>query len=493
MKLSSIRFGILGFLLLLTVVALLPWNPVGPFDARDYSALPNMTVEYPAWSGLIEPLVAPGHMLFGAPDFRLAFGAVVIWLAVAALLWGWWRGGVWWRRGVRMLAAPLVVAWCFVAYVLFISHVHFPGWRLSVAADDVLIADLQSHTVGSHDGLVRAPVNFAWHEARGYNVTAITEHDYTSGSFHAKQVAGEQFPAMAVIAGVEESSEYGGFLLGLGMREGVGFPAYRPKGVTERDAIRASRVDYSRRFVQAVHQDHGGAVISMAWLLRAQDVYALAEAGVDGFEIVNNGHPDIPQDVREAMLALERAGKVVLVSSTDWHGWSGFTRTWTVLRVPGATQMTVDERAAAVVDILRARDAAAITPVVAGYLGPPSTLRLIFTPLVETIRYAAELSWPRVAGWWLWGGLLFFVLPWFARRRFRGLRLLVLTWLGGVGGALLWRGLELFHTTTQGDVVRSRVTGELGAMAMYAGLPLLLLAVVLLALEVRRAVSGKAA
>ncbi len=475
---ERLRTLILSLLLVLTAATLLPWNPMGPFDARDYSPLPGMTLEYPAWAGVIEPLVAPGHYLLGAPDFRLAFGATAIWLALAALVWGWWRGGVWWRRALRMTLAPLAAVWCLAAYVLFASHVHFPGWRLAVDDPDFAIADLQSHTLGSHDGLVRAPVNLAWHAARGYDVTAITEHDDPAGSFHAHAVAARDFPAMAVIPGIEVGSEYGGFLLGLGLRQGVALPDFW-----------TDRSDYARRFVDAVHDDHGGAVISMAWRLDVPAIRALADAGVDGFEIVNNGHPDVPHEVREAMLELERAGKVVLVSSTDWHGWGGFTRTWTAFRIPGAAQMTADERAAAVVNILRARDRAAITPVVAGYLGPPSTLRLIFTPFVETARYAAELSWPRVAGWWLWGVLLIAAAAPLARRGMRVMRLLLVTWLGGVGGVLFWRGVELYATTARGDVVLSDVTAQLGGMAMYVGLPLLLAALVLGVREWRRCVN----
>jgi hypothetical protein len=475
MKPERLRTLILTLLLVLTAAALLPWDPAGPFDARDYAAVPGMSLEYPAAAGLLEPLLAPGHLLLGAPDFRLAFGALAVWLALGALAWGWWCGGMWWRRGLRMTLAPLAAVWCLAAYVLFVSHVHFPGWRLAVADPDVIVSDLQSHTLGSHDGLVRAPVNLAWHAARGYDVAAITEHDDPAGSFYTRALAARQFPTLAVIPGIEVGSEYGGFLLGLGLREGAALPDFW-----------ADRTDYARHFIAAVRNQHEGAVISMAWRLDAPAIYALADAGVDGFEIANNGHPDIPADVRAAMLELERAGKVVLVSSTDWHGWGGFTRTWTVLRLPGAASMTADERAAAVVRALRERNTAAITPVVAGYLGPPSTLRLAFTPLVETLRYGAELSWSRVAGWWLWGVLLIVAAPIAARRGLNAARLLGIAWLGGVGGVLFWRGVEIYTTRAQGDVVLSDVTGELGAMAMYVGLPLLLAALVLAVGEWRR-------
>ncbi len=476
-RLSGFQRAVLALLLLLTAAALLPWHPAGPFDARDYLPAKGMHLDYPALAGLYEPLVAPGQALMGAPDFRLAFGATAIWLAVAALAWSLWRRGAWWWRPLRGLALGLGAAWSLAAYLLFVSHIHFAGWRLSVDDPDAIIADLQSHTLGSHDGLVRAPFNLRWHLARGYNVAAITEHDDPRGSFYAHRIAAQQFPQLGVIPGTEVGSEYGGFLLGLGLKEGEPIPNFWE-----------DRTDYSRRFIDTVHNRHGGAVVSMAWRLDAEQVRKLAASGVDGFEIANNGHPDIPQDVRDTMLELGRAGKTVLVADTDWHGWGGFNRTWNVFHVPGAAQMSAQQRADAVVNILRARNGAVVTPVVAGYLGPPSTARLLFTPLTELVRYGAELSLPRLAGWWLWGGLLIAVAPWLVRRGVRPGRLLLIGWLTTVGAGLLWRGIQIYFTTPQGDVVLSDVTHELGWMGIYVALPLLVAAAVLGVLERRRSV-----
>ena len=474
-RLDGFQRGVLILLGVLTVAALLPWNPLGPFDARDYAALPDMQLHYPLVASLLEPLVAPGQALMGAPDFRLAFGATAVWLGVAAALWALWRGGPWWRRLLRAPALAFSAMWCLAAYLLFVSHVHFPGWRLSVDDPDAVIADLQSHTLGSHDGLVRAPYNLRWHLARGYDVAAITEHDDPRGSFYTQHVAKQEFPQIGVIPGAEVGSEYGGFLLGLGLKEDKMIPNFWE-----------DRSDYARRFIDTVHNRHQGAVVSMAWHLSADHVRTLAAAGVDGFEIANNGHPDIPQPVREAMLELGRAGKVVLVADTDWHGWGGFNRTWNVFHIPGAVQMNSQQRADAVVATLRARNGTAVTPVVAGYLGPPSTLRLIFTPLAELVRYGAELSLPRLAAWWLWGGLLIAATPWLLRRGVRPLRVVLIGWLAVVGAGLLWRGVQIYFTAPQGDVVLSDVTHELGGMGIYVAVPLLIAAVVLAFVEWRR-------
>ncbi|MGM0477316.1 MAG: hypothetical protein ACQERR_09060, partial [Pseudomonadota bacterium] len=181
------------------------------------------------------------------------------------------------------------------------------------------------------------------------------------------------------------------FLLGIGMREGV------PHAEDHRGDD-----GFARRFIEAVHEDHGGAVIALAWRLTPEEVREYAEFGVDGFEIANMGHPDVPLAVRDTLLSMQVAHGSALVASSDWHGWGGFNRTWTLIRLPGVAEMDDEAREAAIIDTLRERGTERLVPVVAGELGPPPTWRLLLAPVVETIRYAGELSLERVMAWWFW-------------------------------------------------------------------------------------------
>jgi len=189
---------------------------------------------------------------------------------------------------------------------------------------------------------------------------------------------------------------------------------------------------------------------------------------------MNAGHPDIPDSVRNELLRLEREGRVRLVSSTDWHGWGGNSRTWTLLRLPGSRELPRQQQVDAVVRLLREGEREEVVPVVAGYQGEVSTLRVILSPLVESARYAAELSPDRLLGWWLWALVL-----WLLGQRLRAAALppgemLWSVTLLMVSGLLFWRGVVLYQIVPQGDVVLSDVTEELGEMAMQAALPLLL-------------------
>jgi hypothetical protein len=127
-----------------------------------------------------------------------------------------------------------------------------------------------------------------------------------------------------------------------------------------------------------------------------------------------------------------------------------------------------------IVKLLREGRGTDVIPVAAGYQGEVSALRIIFAPLVETARYAAELSPARLLGWWLWALLL-----WLASQRLRAAgiapgRALWAICLLVVGALLLWKGAMIHQIRPEGDVVLSRVTEELGMMAIQSALPLLL-------------------
>jgi hypothetical protein len=90
-----------------------------------------------------------------------------------------------------------------------------------------------------------------------------------------------------------------------------------------------------------------------------------------------------------------------------------------------------------VLHALRHAPKEAVTPVVAGYLGPPPAWRVALAPLVETARYAADLGPRRLLGWWLWGGMLVVGLHGLRRRGLRPAPVLGRIALAGTGAVLL--------------------------------------------------------
>jgi hypothetical protein len=202
--------------------------------------------------------------------------------------------------------------------------------------------------------------------------------------------------------------------------------------------------DRTARFTKHVHEDCAGAVIVVTLNnLKPEDISRLMDNGVDGFEIINCGHPGLLPDLRRELLDARRSRGVALVGVTDWHGWGGLTRAWTVIRMPGASSLSHQEIGAAAIAKLRERNGTDVIPVVAGYFGVPSPARAIFSPVVEAIRYARELSPARVLSWWIWVWAVFAL---WVLLRGAGLspgKVLISLLLGFIGLGMIFAGLSL--------------------------------------------------
>ncbi|HBL16500.1 MAG: hypothetical protein A2X36_01980 [Elusimicrobia bacterium GWA2_69_24] len=390
--------AILAALALLTLLAALPGGPAGPFDARSGAPVEGFRLEFSRSAALFEPFLAVGHALGGAPDHRAAILSSLVWLVLLTAAFGYFRsrGG---RRsrgrsGPAAGGAALGAAVCFAGYVLLLLLARPPSWRLVSDSGDYLLADLQSHTYASHDGIVSPGENLRLHADHGYDVVAVTEHEDSFGAHIAEEFSALDPDLPAVVPGVELREQGGGYLLGLGAH-------------LRREWITPQGLRSAEKFCAFLHEkDRAGAVVALSWKLQPEDAARLADAGVDGFEIANYGHPALPEPVRDALLSVARERGRILAASSDWHGWGGSWRTWTAIRIPGARSLNRAQRAAAVVEALRTRRAEDIIPVTAGRLGTPSTLRAVFAPFAESFRYARELSLPRVMSWWLWLGAL---------------------------------------------------------------------------------------
>ena len=139
------------------------------------------------------------------------------------------------------------------------------------------------------------------------------------------------------------------------------------------------------------------------------------------------------------MVAAQQSHRVGLVAVSDWHGWSSFFRTWTIVTSAGSDQHPAEQ----VLSALRERQSDRIIPVVSQMFDEPSLIRKFFAPFIETFRYAHELSNARLLSWWLWALcsiLILRVIRYFDLRA--GLTFLIMT-SGGLGLALLFRGADL--------------------------------------------------
>ena len=467
-RLVSHRFELILVLLglVLTLLALLPIDPQGPFNARTYERLPDARL-YFTWTGaMLEPASSIGHALLGAPVPKQAAIASLAWVLAAALVWGWMRR----TRNIplRILGAggaALTAVLAFLAYAGLYFILPFPSWHLETRDGDAYVADLQTHTHYSHDSVISPRHNLRVQGGRGIEITAVTEHKDPTGSFRTKALSRSVPEAPLVVPGVELSTPEG-YVLGLGLDPDMQVP----------DKLHSQRE--VAHFVRSVHREHNGAVIALGFKLDRDGVARMVQAGVDGFEIVNMGHPDIPFEVRRFIKQQAGEHNLSLVGSSDWHGWTGMWRTWTLVRVSERDHGSIQDNLLAA---LRDPREGEIVPAVAGYLGPTSSWRVAFAPFVEAARYALELSPKRVLAWWVWIVAAILV----ARLvRFAGLapaRIVGRTSLVVIGGLLLWKTvpLALAPATAAADPTFHLEIGRygvaLGGIALLLGAgPLLL-------------------
>jgi len=152
-------------------------------------------------------------------------------------------------------------------------------------------------------------------------------------------------------------------------------------------------------FINTVHQHHG-IVLTVGLNLKPSDVYALAEAGVDGFEYVNYGHKPLPAPVREAMRHVQKTKGIALVASNDWHGWTGALNAWTTILTSqsGSGKLPAD----VVMNALRQHNAKYIIPTVSHPVHLMSVVETITAPFTSVYLYAQALSKWQLLSWWIW-------------------------------------------------------------------------------------------
>ncbi|HYA43423.1 MAG TPA: hypothetical protein VEF34_19130 [Syntrophobacteraceae bacterium] len=473
-KAAVILFFWLG---ILTIIACLQYDPQGPFDARDYTRIAGMRLEQHGWEPLIEPFAAPFMILGGAPDFQVACVSVFVWLLVGTAAWGIFaefraQGR---EKPFAIASFPSIViggmrralaAYLTLALLIFLFVVgRIPGWRLVVDDPDLIVADLHCHTTKSHDAVVSLETNLKWHASCGYNLVALTEHDqlFAHDDSSTADSSFDRLPAF--LSGVEAHTGLRAVLLGI---------CRDPHMPLERQKA-DEWPDRTAWFSKKIHEDCGGAVIALTLKrLAAGDIARLADDGVDGFEIVNSGHPEMRPDLRREVLETCLSRGLPLVATTDWHGWTGLAKTWTVIRAPGASLLTRSQRADLVVRKLREHDSEDIIPVVAGHMGDPSLVRAIFSPVAETVRYAEELSAARVTSWWVWVCGLFALWVFFDRKALPAGGIL-LAWLASVTGlglivSGLWFIKEGIGSAAAYPIHIGSITVALGALALGCGI-----------------------
>ena len=396
----------------------------------------------PFWDSVIEPFSAVFHMILGAPNYQIAIISSACWLfagsATVAFIAQWRRPQ---KKHYVKIFHILTFAWgsviLFTWYLVFALLVPLPSSSLVLKDPAAIVADLHSHTVASHDAIISEQQSLAIYRDRGYGVVAWTEHypapwrSTISAADRTKDTSPKIIPGVEISISIDDRNYH---LLLLKIGPEVPLETWVPKLIDDR-ALRS--------FTAMIHAAHG-VVVAVNFKLNEKDIDRLVADGVDAFEIANLGHPWISPALHAAMIKAQNSHGIGLIAASDWHGWSGFFRTWTVVTSADPNRNPADE----VVDALWRHDAERIVPVVSQVFYTPSILRSIFSPFAEAVRYGGELQPFQLGSWWIWTLSLIWLAGRVRRARLSPARifLMVISLMLGLG--IMFQGLD-----TRDDVV----------------------------------------
>jgi hypothetical protein len=323
-----------------------------------------------------------------------------------------------------------------VLYFTFAVIVRIPNWRAVADDPNIVLAELQTHNFSSHDGLISAPDNLRWHGQRGCGVVAVTEHNSPAGSLKAAVLSESDESLPAVLPGVE-----------------IGFSNFdHVVAIASKEAFLKTNFDNNQRpFVTWFHQTYQGVVFVLEDSVTAEMVEQVADTGIDGFDVANDGHPRSSVKRRQAILNIANQRHLPLIAWTDWHGIGGILRSWTAFRIPGAAALSRQQRAAAVLDALRRHDCANITPLTIGRIGGMAPARMILAPFIEGGRYALGLSATRLISWWIWAVTTFLIITALMNLKINPWKTLLGFMQAAMGIAILVNSGKLFFAYAIGE------------------------------------------
>lgn len=465
---------------LITIISLVFGRGVfSPVDPRTDLPVEGVHLVFSLRDSVVEPFTALFHLLETLPDYKQGIIVFLIWIVIAVFLLFFRRSrrqgespGMAMRCGIR---AAMVAMLLYGIYICTALTSHFPNWSIAKDNPGVVVADLHSHSIYSHDGVIAASSNMLLHKQRGYDLVAFTEHVNPWGPYTVNYSKGE---GLAVaLAGIEIPVYYGGnfYLIALGMERNTPLPngLAWSKGTRHPMAPKhlPSYLWNVQKFIDVVHSHHG-IVFTVAFHLNASDVAALAESGVDGFEYINFGHPPLTDEVRQALPMAQQRFGVALLACNDWHGWTGALNVWTLIYpAAGSGLSSPDEVTLAA---LRGHDTRDIVPAVAYPVHPMSWQELVAAPLTAVYAYGRTISGWQLLSWWLWAALLTVMVKLWRQRGYAPAQLALRLYIVIAGVLALINGANML-VNSYPYLFSSPLNYKTGWWSMVAGLMLLLI------------------
>jgi hypothetical protein len=269
--------------------------------------------------------------------------------------------------------------------------------RLSVDDPQVIRVDFHSHTMASHDANQRftAERNREWHSSGGFDLAYITDHVKWGGAIAARR--GNPLRAgdgTSLLTGVEgHHHQVSTVLLGFYESDSAvlnGWGELKPGATGARGQPVA---------IAALPANLDSVVAAVADTLPIFSAVELVDAAPRGLT-------ELDRD-EDRIRAIAQSSHLVLVASSNNHGWGRTVAAWNLMTIPGWRGLTPDSVGRLVEASFRNRDVTAVTivererPRVHG-IETPFALPLSFFQAVGSLTLVERAVWLA----WVWGSLL---------------------------------------------------------------------------------------
>jgi hypothetical protein len=406
---AGTRLQVIAVAVSLTVL-IAGWFPVAP--VRDSATLqdvpevslvrPDAYVNFAPFSDVLDAIT----LLSERQHIAVLLGLAGVWSLWRFARPSGMRQG--WLGNARSFAA--LVTSIAVIYVAA-AYLPRPMAYLASLDPDVLRIDFHSHTQSSKDARPSYSIerNRAWHQASGYDVAYVTDHDTFAG---AEQASANDPPTgrddTVLLPGIEVSW-MGEHVALLGDEQG------------SRCVLSANLHDMDLEDPVPARCRNVRAPIVVWNHPRDPQLtkLPLASGAVRAIEIANGAlhGMDLVRSKRAPIVALAREHDLALLSGTDSHGWGYSAPNWTLLRIKGWRHLDRDALAARIEQTLRVGGFGATRVVeraTADY-GTSATSLALSVVLVPW-RMLTALSADERKMWlvWIWGIV---AVEWHLRRR----------------------------------------------------------------------------
>lgn len=226
-----------------------------------------------------------------------------------------------------------------------------PMARLSVSDPDVVRVDFHSHTKASHDAfqLFTSERNREWHQSGGFDIAFITDHVKWGGATEARPRnplrAGERVSLLTAVEG--HYHKVSTIMLALTREDTTVLTGW---GELEQGTTSIGRQPVT---IAALP----GRIDSVATTV------AVPFPEFTGLELVDAAPRGLGQLDRQedSIRAIARRNRLVLVASSNNHGWGRTVVAWNLIRIPGWKLLPPDSVGRLIEAPFRAHDAAAVT------------------------------------------------------------------------------------------------------------------------------------